>query len=312
MQQKSARQRNPRRWGFTLIELLVVISIIAVLLALTAGGVMRARAVGERRTAETVVSKIASALDQQIKAVVDEAATQPVPSLVTAAGGKNVTARVLYQKLTLRAEFPENFIDIKQTQALADGSSTLPGTSGLVFSKLASPTYVQLIRGVTPPHAPTIGDPAKESAICLTAALLKTRRGAAGFNWEEAIGASGVRKEVISGKEFTYFVDPWGMPIRFRRWDFTSPVVNELKQPPYVKAGTTYFDPLDPEGAFFEHRSSWGSYLSTVQAFLGPSYNMALNNNLTPYVYSAGPDRVYDTDDDIYSFRLRRSGQRGD
>src|SRR5262245_41527087 len=62
-----------RRAGFTLLELLVVMALITVLAAVSIGTYFRVRATAEKHATEVMVEKLASAMDQQVKAIIEEA-----------------------------------------------------------------------------------------------------------------------------------------------------------------------------------------------------------------------------------------------
>src|SRR5260370_29357924 len=61
------------RFGFTLIEVLVVITIIAIIAGMSMGVYFRVRKAQVQSASETTVNKLASNLDQQWKAVLDNA-----------------------------------------------------------------------------------------------------------------------------------------------------------------------------------------------------------------------------------------------
>src|SRR5262245_25378706 len=65
---------TPRpRAGFTLLELLVVIALVTLLLAVAVGTYFRVRGTAEKRVTEVMTEKIALALDQHVKAIVEQA-----------------------------------------------------------------------------------------------------------------------------------------------------------------------------------------------------------------------------------------------
>jgi hypothetical protein len=176
----------------------------------------------------------------------------------------------------------------------------------------------------------------------------------------DAFGANSTASVLIGGKNFTVFIDSWNNPIGFRRYgtntvhggnqqpagntltSFPNSYIGELSSPPFVRSGATYLDPLDPEGKLRENwaQGSGGPNVA-VRIFqaLQPDFyanktgqNANLFNrygfpnlNMGPIIFSAGPDKLYHSDDntdlgtsrsiandDIISYRLRRTGQRGD
>ena len=288
------------RRAFTLIELIVVIAIVGLLVALTAGAVFRVMAGQAAKNSEQTVSKISSILDQQWKAVVDQAKDDKGyvgTDLLAAAGGDNVRAQVLWVKCWLKIEFPQNFSEARSGMTVTSG--------GTPIRTINKPTYVSYLG-----NANSDPNPQNEAAVCLYMALSQSRRGMT-TNLEEAVGASGIKTLTVGGKDFKVFADRWGTPISFVRWPRGC---DELNAPPYLAAGNTRPDPQDPEGKLIGFSNP--TYEQFLHPFNPPRY-------LTPVVMSAGQDRTWDVDfwltptgpganDNIYSFRLRRSGQRGD
>ena len=98
-----------RRAAFTLIELLIVMGIIAVLASISIGAVFSLRESQIKNATETTVQKLASALDQQMKAAMDQIFEEtPSPEAVKlSAGGDLRRTRAIYIKMRLRQEFPD-------------------------------------------------------------------------------------------------------------------------------------------------------------------------------------------------------------
>jgi prepilin-type N-terminal cleavage/methylation domain-containing protein len=123
------KQRTNGRAGFTAIEILIVVAIIALLMSIAAGALIRVKAASERTATETTLTKLASILDRHWKAVIDAAKKEydglPTPikqNLITLADNQANTpttpkphprrddrARLLYVKYRLKQEFPASF-----------------------------------------------------------------------------------------------------------------------------------------------------------------------------------------------------------
>ncbi len=129
----------------------------------------------------------------------------------------------------------------------------------------------------------------------------------------------------VGGKAFKVFVDGWGNPISFVRWPLGS---TELNTPAFC-ANLNLPDPQDPSGKLQNLSASLLSSLSGAQSALhtfGPPYGPT-GLNLVPVVVSAGrngqfgisfaqnsglaPDGSGYDNDNLYSYRLRQDGGRG-
>lgn len=219
------KQRNQRQ-GFTLIELLVVISIIAILLALSASATVRVIDVQRGNNTEQTVKIVSEALDRHWQAVVDKARSPSEtihPNVVSACGGDMQTARVVWVKLKLRQQFPMNFIEARTT-VLAGIPELAPVSS-----------YVEALRGATP------GPQTSESSVCLLLALQQSRSGMT-FD-ADRLGSGAISDANARVDGLKQIVDGHANPLAFYRW----PVDNrELNPDPSGTAG--HKDPTDPNG----------------------------------------------------------------
>lgn len=295
------RMLKSRRAGFTLIELLVVISIIAILAALTASAVFRVSGgQGVRRT-ESNIAKIAAALDQQWQAVLDQTrketeVLQPNISLFQNAGNDRERALVVWTKVRLKMEFPQTFAEARSAIRLTDGS-------GALIKAYFRQEYVNYLAGAGS------GTPEQEAAVCLYMALTLGRGGQAGFDAEQALQGA-VSTISVGGRNFKVFVDSWGTPITFVRWPRGSA---DLNASPYV-SNSARPDPQDPSGKLNNF------FNANLEALTHP-FNPP--RNLVPVIISAGKDKQYGIDavltptnasqesDNLYSYRLRKDGGRG-
>jgi type II secretory pathway pseudopilin PulG len=337
----------------TLIELLVVMTIIAALTSLVIGAVFTVREAQMKSFSETLVQKLASALDQHWKAETDQIRDEPVPIwALTMANNDPRIAKVIYLKTRLKQAFPVTFFEAIYPNANYTPGQTAkyqtPGGANDMPAKSAYARSIGLLQGTYLPNMsgnPTIPLPDQnmppnmqgfEASALLYMALSQGRRGLTGFNPDENVEPTAIRTATVGGATFKYFVDSWGNPVR--HWAF--PYLNvELNESPYrqdFKAGVATTqnqqspDPQDPERAFAAFTSSqyllqpnFAQMVHPVQPN-GPNTPPVLQM-LIPVVGSAGHDSAWGVDyflmaadstpasnDNIYSYRLRRVGRRGD
>src|SRR4029078_12681605 len=116
--------------GVTLIELLIVMLIIAILASLSLSAVFTVRESQMKSFSESLVSKLASALDVQWKAAIDQIREEPVPQwAVTMAGGDAARGKTIYLKARLKQEFPVSFY-----QAMYPYANYTPGSPSRGFA----------------------------------------------------------------------------------------------------------------------------------------------------------------------------------
>lgn len=306
-----------RRSGFTVIELLVVMAIIIAIASLSIGAVFTLRESQMKNYAETTVQKLASALDQQYKAVLDQIYEETPSAAAMALAGNDIRrGRVIHTKMRLRQEFPVNFTQATQTLTFVSGGALAP-----------KPTYAQALAGVT-------SDPAWSSSAMLYMILSQGRRGMAAFDPATVVEPTAIQTGVVNGKSFQYFIDPWGNPLRV--WLF--PTGNdEINAEPYIKTVqgmpsvpyTQSRDVQDPEDTLMS--AVWNVALRNdfrlkIHDLPSPPGPAVPARHLIPVVASSGKDLAWgvdpitmapaapigDANDNIYSYRLRRVGARGD
>jgi len=331
--------RPGRRPGFTLIELLIVIAIIGILSTLAISGVMSLRAAQMKRFTEVTVEKLAHALDQQWKATMDDVKDEApdltrFSSVSQVAGGDVRRSRVVYTKMRLKARFPVTF-----DQAL-NPDPAMPASTRMVPTE---PVFQRELLGVNAGAVPAD----LQSSILLFLSLSQARRGMAAFSPSDfdatAIATADVPFAGGVVKPMQYFKDSWDNPIRLYTFPTGS---DELNGAPYVDPAEVSDpskrtrlkgrDPQDPEGTLYVDQTLWPDQLrNQFAARVHPLWPnrppFPLNSplpvaaNLIPVIASAGSDKAWGVadvtmqttnagaaGDNIYSYRLRRAGARGD
>jgi prepilin-type N-terminal cleavage/methylation domain-containing protein len=331
---------TPARAGMTLLELLVVMMIIATLASLIISAVFTMRESQMKSFTETLVNKLASATVQQWNAAVDQIREEPVPNwALTMANGDPRIAKVIYLKARLKQEFPVSFYQAMYPNANFGPQTGAPVgymTSGGAADLPPKPTYQKALlpligtAQIPPTAAGGVPPPLDfESSALLYLALIQGRRGQTGFNPDENIEATAIQTRTVNGVTFKIFVDSWGNPIRF----WACPYGNlELNSPPYLQNVSAQGvatvqnqqspDPQDPDQALAGFKSA--AFAKMVHLLPAGTPGDPLHM-LIPVVGSIGRDGVLGVDpfdmtpdgttggnDNIYNYRLRRSGQRGD
>jgi type II secretory pathway pseudopilin PulG len=261
------QRHSPARSAFTVIELLVVIGIIAVIISLTAAAVMAIIRGQEKSTTELTIRRVGESATANARAVFDQAKELQIPaSVMNLANGDPRRAKVIWQKLQLKRNFPMTFREAIYPWAI-DGNpaaGSVPGLLPPLGTGKASPispndlppldSYVTAIKGILatlpqpvttwPFAAPNTFDPDESSHLLLLALSVK-RRGVS-FNAESALGPGALY--VDPQHQIKGFKDAWDQPIVFFRWptDFPDNLAN---------AG----DLQDPEGTLLD--ANWNNQI---------------------------------------------------
>lgn len=314
-------QRKRKRVGFTLIELIIVLSIIAVLLGLIMGAVFRIQVAQQVRSTNDVVEKVQVAIDNQFKAIIQQAATdirtgapQDAQAILNFMGQDQEAALALLTYCRVRQSFPQTFAEVQPFQ--------VGGFPFYVKSQFLP------FQGATAPNG--LPSASQQSAILLYAAVAQTGAGGSVFASEATNSA---KKEITLGTVTApVYMDSWQQPIGFCRFGTNS----ELQAPPYVNLNTSgkYLDPFDPVGKLFLWAQTGqpnNQATATAQViFVNPNLNDLANattfnaTNRRPVVYSNGYNQIYESLnntpatinnkvllDDILGYHLTQLGYKG-
>jgi prepilin-type N-terminal cleavage/methylation domain-containing protein len=302
MRQRQARTRaGGGRPGFTLIEMLVVITIIALLLTLSAAAILRFTGVGQRNATQAQLTKLATLLRDRWNIALEIARKEPIPTtpvnvvswIDTNFGTTTNTPlrRVIYIKLKLRQEFPMTF----------DEALNLTATSPLPSPLPALPVYQQYLTnlGIAGSSAQTAP---YESAACL-AMILQRGSSGAGFTPED-LGVGAAVNFPNGASSIPALVDGWGSPLAFVRSPAGDPVLN----PGGARSGPSN-DTTDPTGLLCV--PTWlastvpvtgggtvavTTNFDTVFGYTPPSTSPATSYYLPPLIVSPGPDKILGLD----------------
>jgi len=240
------RPGRPARPAFTVIELLVVIGIIAVILSLASSAVMAIIRAQQKSTTEGNIRKVNGALQNAIRAALDQAKEVPIPASVMAiAGGDPERAKVIWQKLQIKRNFPMTY-----AEALAPwnftGNTAMPKGNPLTAADL--PPLQQFVDGLKQVPVAQFGvNPQAEMAALLEMTLRVNRRGSS-FSVEQDLDVTALSD--TNGDGVREVVDLWGQPLGFYRFptDFADVDASATVSP---SAGPRR-DPQDPAGKLLD------------------------------------------------------------
>jgi prepilin-type N-terminal cleavage/methylation domain-containing protein len=286
---REIRKPNEQRPAFTLIELMVVIAIIALLVALSAGAVMRYLTTQKGNVTETTIASVDSETKKHWQKVIDLARNESLPLLFSGStidlaygcsGDANV-ARVIYIKLKLLQQFPMNFDEVFKTSPTA--SNTVAPYSNMLP---ADPAYTKYLGQYGIVGSTTATQPF-ESAACLLMALQLDR---SGMKLNTDLLKSSI-KALPSG--LPYLADGWEQPLAFYRWPTANGEVDALNKaqqgPALVRR-----DSQDPDGKLFDpgwlSGSGQATFIATIHD-LPASGTVPPARYLVPVIASAGPNK---------------------
>lgn len=295
--------RNRRRAAFTLVELLVVVSIIAVLVALTATAAFGVRNGMSKQNSEVTLQKIDTKIRDRVKSIRDQInddiknnRTQNEYNAASGLTGNVEGAKAIMLYARLKQQLPMSITEA-QSPFVVNG-----------YNYPSSPAF----KGLNPnPGGATL----EQSAACLYAAVA-------------AMGSlDGLEQQVgTSPNGYKVFVDGFGQPIAFIRLAFDGNA-GELNNSPFTKSPNQ--DPFDPDGKAAGVLTStpalWttflGPQLTDAGAYSYPTTYRATNRNHAIAIFSAGQNKKYyevpassglfDDADNLFGYRLRE-GRHGD
>jgi prepilin-type N-terminal cleavage/methylation domain-containing protein len=306
--------RHPRTAGFTLIELLVVVSIIAVLVAISAGAFFRVRAGQQGQLTGDKISQLQKVYFQQWTAVLDTAKQAPIPPVVMAyAQNDPDRAKAIWAYIHLRRDFPESFAEAQSLPPAPLPATYPPGV--YLGGQLVLPRNEKIWNMVQGSAGLSADDQASVCAYAFLTAL--NRRGM----------ESGIGDQMTSRVgDFTVFVDAFQKAITFRRLYSTL----EMQARPYTANPlNANKDPLDPLGKlptlFVGPTALTAAQQADLLNAIAPSMNAAVlrtqltnRSNFIPTFISSGLNKKFDVDaagqpngDDIYGYRLNVEGRTG-
>ena len=274
-----------------MIELLVAISIIAVLLGLSAAATFKLIGAQLSSNTKTTLVKLQSQLDKQWAAVTHRAKDEDIPdslrnnphfaTMIGTDANAEARARVLYVKLKQRQMFPMTF-----DEAL----NPYPLPPLLPYGTYLKSLGVSASSPQTQPY---------ESAVCLLMALERSPSGG-GVKMEDlGVGTAVAAFTLPSGAQVNGLIDAWKSPLVFCRWPTGSPQLN----PGGAAAGAN--DSADPQGLL--NAPTWvgnNGYSVAARTFMlhghalppRPPGSRLSSYKLAPIIMSAGADAIPDVD----------------
>ena len=309
----SVRTNRSRR-GFTLIELLVVMAVIAVLMTLTAAGVMGWMNGNSRNITDAELKTIQAILMQHWSAVVDDAKKERLWSsdestLIAQADNDLERARIMMIKIRLMEAFPVNFAELPlPTNGNECYATTTPGGAALSLiptkKRRFRQGYQNALYGANNlprwNQANQTGRDSVESAVCLLLALNTSKQG---INLDTDQLKPYLKDVDSTGNSF--FADAWGTPIRFYRFATqkipsggTTDQPLEVIAPPGLVVPTAV-DPLDVNGKLFTWFTPGTTTRSTNAMWFDSTIHLCTYTSAAgatiaeyaiPVLASAGPD----------------------
>jgi prepilin-type N-terminal cleavage/methylation domain-containing protein len=320
----SQKAEHTPRLGFTLIELLVVIFIIGVLMALTAGAILRAMGAQQNNNAKTTIKKIDAGRQERYNAAVDVAVRNSsniaaqfdpvngpqIQATINTMAGTDPQhakrAKAIYVSYYIKQQFPQSFAEVlncwnginyPQYPALpAVGDPRWYNPLG------PNPAFVTKLKtlGIQANDPPLPG----ESTALLYMALEKGNNGQGKI--ADLFGANCVKPEQFpttggGSAELQIFKDEWTIPYQFYRWS-TSNSDLETTLPVTSKSRNA----LDPDNTLMN--INWYNYTlppkTLPMGFVSPRalfeqtcYSVTGGNNqpynyyITPVIVCAGSNK---------------------
>jgi prepilin-type N-terminal cleavage/methylation domain-containing protein len=216
--------RSARRAGFTMVEMLVVLTIISILITLTAAAVLKLIPAQQQLNTQSTLTRLEGDLQRAYRSAADKFRTESIPTATNApaaptlgnvyygaggvlaiAGGDPNRAQVIWTKLRLKQTFPNSFAEALSPVPMPPLSYYTTKLTALGYTSAAPQPW--------------------ESSVCLLWAL---QRGESGTAIKESDFGTGSLKDFVlpNGQTVKGLVDDWGMPLYFCRWPVFSTQVN--------------------------------------------------------------------------------------
>jgi len=286
--------RNHKRRGFTLIELMVVVGIIVMLISLLMAAFSAVRVRQQEKATDDIVYKLQTSIEGQRTELVSQAAkerrekSQVYTYLLSYCENDEDRAQALLTYLKLRHAFP-------QTWAEAKANVTIPSIGLNLGRHKAYQSFLA--------YSDSDGIPHDQSAALLYAAVSNMGTGGATFATDDA--TAGYQMSVpFAGGAATIFKDARGMPIGIKRF-YENPA--ELNAAPYTNVKTGLYDPFDPLGKL----ATWSNTARKTEAQTSVGLAAFNINNKSITAYSFGQDKVQNSGDDVFGYRLLKLGNKG-
>jgi prepilin-type N-terminal cleavage/methylation domain-containing protein len=281
------------RSGFSLVEIMVVIFIVGILVSLVAAGAFQVISARRSSNTELTAKKVDEALQRQWRKVIDQASQEPIPEvylntqydsngrvaswgLLDMAGGDVRRARVIWIKLRLRHEFPQNLREVLFPNGGPHVGRPDPNNNNQFVTylpqfagvNLPKQTYYRAILNAHRiPANQTDLVPSENSAMLLLS-LTQGRTGG-DFNQDD-LGPDAIGYGIYDFPpgviplpsptriRMPQIVDAWNQPIVFWRWPIGNPDVENSNPAFGASLAQKFRDPLDPEGLLVQ--SSWNNW----------------------------------------------------
>jgi hypothetical protein len=311
---------------------MVVILIIAVLAAITAAGAFQV--MSGRRSANTdiTVKKVEDALLKQWQKVIDEASKEPIPDvylnqqvdasgqlaswgILDMAGGDLKRARVIWIKLRLKQEFPQNLMEVlypngPQVGRRGPGNRFVTYLPQFTLPQLPpKATYAHALRNAQAVNSP--GTVPSENSAMLLLALTQGRTGR-DFNPDD-LGAGSLGDCILDRPVWPpppvsppffpaarvtmkQIVDAWNNPVVFWRWPVGNPEIQGSNPAVGGSLSEKFRDPVDPEGLLVHPGwNNWPNYSSYqgVWAFEMLFHSVHIGTNVPFYLPGSQPRAYY-------------------
>ncbi len=294
--------------GVTLIEILIVLAILALIAAVSIGGLMLLPEHAKAKATEALIAKLDNQLNQRLSAFNEQRNSVRALAVDNVMSGALASrAQVIAQKRAMRQQFPENFI--------VDCSAATPKVyaqwdtfyyPGQTIADLppGALVYNQILQRLINDPARKICNhtPATARAECLYMILTAAGGGSAGVEGE-AFPPGEVADTDEDG--LPEFVDKWGNPIQFFLWPthYSSPAQNPGSE----------IDAADPNQLLTESTAGswWAMNRGPFENFYHSLTNLAgsapQSSRTYPLIISAGPDGGFG----LISYGAGSDGQMG-